>query len=65
MKGSQAQDYNAGHTTKSTEYIFFCLLLYCTYPSSSDGKESACTAGNLGSIPVLGRSPGEDNGNPL
>ena len=47
MKGSQAQDYNAGHATKSTEYIFFCLL-YCTYPSSSDGKESACNAGNLG-----------------
>ena len=30
----------------------------------SDGKESACNAGNLGSIPRLGRSPGEGNGNP-
>ena len=31
----------------------------------SDGKESACDAGDLGSIPGLGRSPGEGNGNPL
>ena len=28
-------------------------------------KESACDAGNLGSVPGLGRSPGEENGNPL
>ena len=31
----------------------------------SDGKESACNAGDPASIPVLGRSPGEGNGNPL
>ena len=31
----------------------------------SDGKESACNALDLSSIPVLGRSPGEGNGNPL
>ena len=31
----------------------------------SAGKESACCMGNLGSIPELGRSPGEGNGNPL
>ena len=31
----------------------------------SDGKESACNAGDLGSIPGLRRSPGEENGNPL
>ena len=29
------------------------------------GEESACNAGELGSIPGLGRSPGEGNGNPL
>ena len=34
-------------------------------PWSSDGKESACNAGYLGSIPGLGRSPGEGNGNSL
>ena len=31
----------------------------------SDGKASVYTAGDLGSIPGLGRSPGEGNGNPL
>ena len=31
----------------------------------SDGKAPACNAGDLGSIPGLGRSPGEENGNPL
>ena len=31
----------------------------------SDGKESACNAGDLSSIPGLGRFPGEGNGNPL
>ena len=35
------------------------------FPGSSDGKESACSAGDLGSIPGLGRSPGEGHGNPL
>ena len=35
------------------------------FPGSSDGKESVCNAGDLGSIPGLGRSPGEGNGNPL
>ena len=32
-------------------------------PGGSDGKESACDAGALGSIPGWGRSPGEGNGN--
>ena len=35
------------------------------FPSGSDGKESACSAGDLGSIPGWGRSPGEWNGKPL
>ena len=35
------------------------------FPCSSVGKESARSAGNPGSIPGLGRSPGEGNGNPL
>ena len=35
------------------------------FPCSSVGKESAYNAGDLGSIPGLGRSPGEGNGNPL
>ena len=35
------------------------------FPGGSDGKESACNAGDGGLIPGLGRSPGERNGNPL
>ena len=35
------------------------------FPGGSDGKESACNAGDLGSIPGLGRSLEEGNGNPL
>ena len=35
------------------------------FPGGSDSKASACNAGNLGSIPGSGRSPGEGNGNPL
>ena len=34
-------------------------------PYSSDGKESSCNAGDLGSIPGSGKSPGAGNGNPL
>ena len=37
--------------------------LYGKFPGSSDGKASACNAGDLGSIPGSGRSPGEGNGN--
>ena len=32
------------------------------FPGSSDGKESACSAGDLGLIPGSGRYPGERNG---
>ena len=50
-----------------------CPRFHCDYgmgwiqdfPGGSDGKESACNAGDLGSIPRSGRSPGEGNGNLL
>ena len=35
------------------------------FPGGSDGKESACDAGDLGSIPGLGRSSGGGHGNPF
>ena len=41
------------------------LGLKYDFPGGSDGKASAYNAGDLGSIPGLGRSPGEGNGNPL
>ena len=41
------------------------LWLRWDFPGGSDGKESACNVGDLGSIPGLGRSPGAGNCNPL
>ena len=35
------------------------------FPGGSEGKASACNAGDLGSIPGSGRPPGEGNDNPL
>ena len=40
------------------------LQMFC-FPGGSEGKASACNAGDPGSIPGSGRSPGEGNGNPL
>ena len=59
----------------SPTYLFFfffsfkslCLCVYLSllgFPGSSDCRESACSAGDLGSIPGLGRSPGERNSKP-
>ena len=39
--------------------------VFLAFPGGSAGKESACNAGDLGSIPGLGKSPGEGNGYPL
>ena len=38
---------------------------FLDFPGGSEGKASAYSAGDLGLIPGLGRSPGEGNGNPL
>ena len=40
-------------------FFFYCFL------GGSDGKESACSAGDTSLIPGLGRSPGEGNGYPV
>ena len=45
---------------------FFCTLNMAQgFLGGSNGKESACNAGDPGSIPRSERSPGEENGNPL
>ena len=43
----------------------FSLARWYLSPGGSDGKASTCNVGDLGSIPGLGRSSGEGNGNPL
>ena len=40
-------------------------LLTLGFPGGSEDKASACNAGDPASVPGLGRSPGEKNGNPL
>ena len=50
-----------GHRRRSWQVI----CDHMGFPCGSDGKESACSAGDLGSIPGLGRSPREGNDNPL
>ena len=65
---------------KNDKTIKFCILFYWLiqslnatfiiyktggFPGGSEVKASACNAGDLGSIPGLGRSPGEGHGNPL
>ena len=50
-------------TSRSIHYIH--TYIHTGFPGGSDGKESAYNAGDLGSIPGLGRSPREGNGNPL
>ena len=45
--------------------IMLILLHVEGFPGGSDGKESACSAGNPNSIPGSGRFPGEGNAYPL
>ena len=47
------------------KFEFMTSLAYLDFLGGSDSKESTCNAGDLGSIPGSGRSPGEENGNPL
>ena len=48
-----------------SKHFYIGVLTPSTLVGGSKGKESACNEGDLGSIPELGRSPGEGNGNPL
>ena len=45
--------------------ILLFTLILLGFPGGSDGKESACNAGDPGLIPESGRSSGEGNGNSL
>ena len=46
-------------------YLIPAAIIYWGFPGGSNGEESVCNAGDLGSIPVLGRFPGEGNVTPL
>ena len=59
------------NTTTGYKYIAFLISYVAStiymgdFPDGSEGKVSICNAGDPGSIPGSGRSPGEGNGNPL
>ena len=55
------QDTGALHSTCFYHFSAFQM----GFPGGSDGKESTCNVGDLGSIPGLERSPGREHGNPL
>ena len=54
-------------TVSSSSFFFLkqVPVLLMGSPGGSEGKESACNAGDLGLIPGSARSPGKGNGNPL
>ena len=50
---------------KGSSHLISPILISKGFPGGAEVKASACNVGDLGSIPGLGRSPGEGNGNPL
>ena len=54
----------AGYNLVTRSLLLLSQQHFC-FPGGLDGKESACNAGDPGLILGLGRSPGEENGNPL
>ena len=47
------------------KFLLSLSIILSGLPHGSDGKESACNEGDLDSVPGLGGSPGEGNGNPV
>ena len=56
---------NAFRISSGDKHIHKILNCKATFPDGWDGKDSACSAGDLGSTPGSGRSPGEGNSYPL
>ena len=50
---------------KWSYFLLTAIKTFLGFPGGSEGKVSACNAGDTGSIPGWGISPGEGNGNPL
>ena len=57
--------FSSAHKIHIKFIIYLAMKNNCSFPGGSDGKESAHNAGDPGSIPGSGRSPGEGNGSPL
>ena len=55
---------STSHTAQFQDSLL-TFFFFSFHPGGSDSKEPACNAGDSGSIPGSGRSPGGENGNPL
>ena len=56
--------WNVGYQHNNNGWHLLVIYNISGFPDGSDGKESACNAGDPGSIPGSGRSSGEGNDNP-
>ena len=65
MKGNRTQECLRGLKGPGLHHIRYVDIdIYTGLPGGPKGKESACSAGDSGSIPGSGRSPGEGHGKP-
>ena len=62
---AKSQTWLSDWTELNWTMLFKYHFLFSSFLCSSVGKESACSAGDPGSIPGSGKSPVEGNGNPL
>ena len=68
LKVKECQSFNFVHLASIVFTILSLLPFHINlrgFPGGSDSKESTCNAGDLDSIPGLGRSSGGGHGNPL
>ena len=61
----EKEKYNYTVHTRFQKKKIITYSRFMGFPGGSTSKESTCNAGDLGSIPGLGRCPGEGNGHPL
>ena len=64
-KESDMTEHPHTHCPHVCRPIYLSAYMCVWFPRWLSGKQSTCNAGDPGSIPRLGRSPGEGNGNPL
>ena len=57
--------FNSGFKSPHPKFWKALKFSFMGFPGGSDGKESACSPGDLSLISGLGRSPGGGNGNPF
>ena len=62
---NKSLSHNVSTPFLSISYLCTCICILEDFPGGSDSNKLACNPGDLDLISALGRSPGEENGNPL